>query len=86
MESQTEKDKLRSSVIDELISAKNWFTLVTDENKVKVFSCTDAANLKRGIVNIMLQEPCYASLFVDAVGDYVSIMKSREIKKGISLN
>lgn len=86
MESQTEKDKLRSSVIDELISAKNWFTLVTDENKVKVFSCTDAVNLKRGIVNIMLQEPCYASLFVDAVGDYVSIMKRREIKKGISLN
>lgn len=34
----------------------------------------------------MLQEPCYASLFVDAVGDYVSIMKRREIKKGISLN
>lgn len=86
MESQTEKDKLRSSVIDELISARNWFTLVTDENKVKVFSCTDASNLKRGIVNIMLQEPCYASLFVDAVGDYVSIMKRREIKKGISLN
>lgn len=86
MESQTEKDKLRSSVIDELISAKNWFTLVTDENKVKVFSCTDAANLKREIVNIMLQEPCYASLFVDAVGDYVSIMRRREIKNGISLN
>lgn len=53
MESQTEKDKLRSSVIDELISAKNWFTLVADENKVKVFSCTDAANHKRGIVNII---------------------------------
>lgn len=86
MGSQTEKDKLRSSVIDELISAKNWFTLVTDENKVKVFSCTDAPTLKRGIVNIMLQEPAYASLFVDAVGDYVSIMRRREIKKGISLN
>lgn len=86
MKSQRKKDKLRSSVIDELITAKNWFTLVTDENKVKVFSCTEPTDLKRGIVNIMLQEPCYASLFVDAVGDYVSIMKRREIKKGISLN
>lgn len=86
MKSKKEKDKLRSGVIDELITSNNWFTLVTDENKVKVFSCTEPTDLKRGIVNIMLQEPYYASLFVDAVGDYVSIMRSREIKKGISLN
>ncbi len=86
MKSKKEKDKLRSGVIDELITSKNWFTLVTDENKDKVFSCTEPTDLKRGIVNIMLQEPYYASLFVDAVGDYVSIMRHREIKKGISLN
>lgn len=73
-------------MIDELISADNWFTLVTAGNRVKVFSCTEAANLKKGIVNIMLQEPCYANLFVDAVGAYVSIMKRRELNKGISLN
>lgn len=86
MKQQTEKDRLRSKVIDELITAGNWFTLVTDENKVRVFSCTEPNDLKRGIVNIMLKEPCYASLFVDAVGDYVSIMKFKELRKGISLN
>jgi len=82
----SEKNKLRSKVIDELISADNWFTLVTAEDKVKVFSCTDPNKLKRGLVNMMLQEQCYANLLVDAVGDYVNIMRKRELRKGISLN
>lgn len=82
----SEKDKLRSKVIDELISADNWFILVTAGDKVKVFSCTDLTKLKRGLVNMMLHKQCYANLLVDAVDDYVNIMRKRELRKGISLN
>lgn len=65
------KDSLRSSVIDELITADNWFTIVKDEEKVKLFSCTTPQILKSSIVTLMLQEEQYASLFVEAVGEYV---------------
>lgn len=65
------KDSLRSSVIDELITADNWFTLVKDEERVKLFSCTTPQILKSSVVTLMLQEEQYASLFIDAVDEYV---------------
>lgn len=65
------KDSLRSSVIDELITADNWFTLVKDEERVKLFSCTTPQILKSSVVTLMLQEEQDASLFIDAVDEYV---------------
>lgn len=69
--STKEKDRLRSNVIDELITADNWFTLIKDNEKVKLFSCTSPQILKASLVTLMLQEKEYASLVVDAVEEYV---------------
>lgn len=77
--SNRSKDNLRSSVIDELITADNWFTIVRDEEKVKLFSCTTPQILKSSIVTLMLQEEQYASLFVDAFGEYVKRQKSIDL-------
>ena len=60
--SNRSKDNLRSSVIDGTITADNWFTIVRDEEKVKLFSCTTPQILKSSIVTLMLQEEQYASL------------------------
>lgn len=77
--SNRSKDSLRSSVIDELITADNWFTIVRDEEKVKLFFCTTPQILKSSIVTLMLQEEQYASLFVDAVGEYVKRQRSIDL-------
>ena len=77
--SNRSKDSLRSSVIDELITADNWFTIVRDGEKVKLFSCTTPQILKSSIVTLMLQEEQYASLFVDAVGEYVKRQRSIDL-------
>lgn len=69
--STKEKDRLRSNVIDELITADNWFAIIKDEEKVKLFSCTSPQILKASLVTLMLQEKEYASLVVDAVEEYV---------------
>lgn len=71
MPNNRDKNSLRSNVIDELITADNWFTLVKDEEKVKMFSCTTPQILKASIVTLMLQEEHFASLFIDAVEEYV---------------
>ena len=85
MGGKSSKDQLRSSIIDELITANSWFALVPEREKVKVFSCTDRDTLKRGLVTIMLKEDDYASVVIDAVEEYVRIMRIREMKT-INLN
>ncbi len=77
--STKEKDRLRSNVIDELITADNWFTLIKDKEKVKLFSCTSPQILKASLVTLMLQEKEYAALMVDAVEEYVKRRTKSEL-------
>ncbi len=77
--SAKEKDRLRSNVIDELITADNWFTLIKDNEKVKLFSCTSPQILKASLVTLMLQEKEYAALMVDAVEEYVKRRTKSEL-------
>ncbi len=77
--STKEKDRLRSNVIDELITADNWFTLIKDNEKVKLFSCTSPQILKASLVTLMLQEKEYAALMVDAVEEYVKRRTKSEL-------
>ena len=79
MPNKRSKDGLRSSVIDELITADNWFTLVKEEEKVKLFSCTTPQILKASIVTLMLQDEHFASLFVDAVDEFVKRQRSHNL-------
>lgn len=85
MGSGNSKDQLRSSIIDELITADSWFALVPERDIVKVFSCTDRDTLKRALVTMMLKEEQYASVIVDAMEEYVRVMSFREINT-INLN
>ncbi len=77
--STKEKNRLRSNVIDELITADNWFTLIKDNEKVKLFSCTSPQILKASLVTLMLQEKEYAALMVDAVEEYVKRRTKTEL-------
>ncbi len=77
--STKEKDRLRSNVIDELITADNWFTLIKDNEKIKLFSCTSPQILKASLVTLMLQEKEYAALMVDAVEEYVKRRTKSEL-------
>lgn len=85
MGSGNSKDQLRSSIIDELITADCWFALVPERDKVKVFSYTDRETLKKALVTMMLKEEQYASVIVDAMEEYVRAMSFREINT-INLN
>lgn len=82
----SKKDNLRAGVIGELINADNWFTLVAGEKGVKMFTCTDPVLLKREIVTVMIQQQDFASVFIDAIGEYVRIMEKRELIKNFNLN
>lgn len=86
MSQQTNKEKLKSDLIGELIGADNWFAFVAGKESVKLFSYNDPCTPKRAIVTIMLQERNYAGMIVDAVNEYVQIMKKRELTNHISMN
>lgn len=82
----SKKDNLRANVISELINADNWFTLVAGEKGVKMFTCTNPAILKREIVTVMIQQPDFASVFIDAIEEYVRIMEKRGLVNNFNLN
>ena len=82
----SKKDNLRAGVISELINADNWFTLVAGEKGVKMFTCTDPVVLKREIVTVMMHQPDFASVFIDAIEEYVKVMEKRELLNNFNLN
>ncbi len=86
MAKENKKDELRSNVVSELITADNWFALVAGDKGVKMFTCTDPATLKKGIVTVMMHNQEFASVFIQAIEEYVQIMNRRELLNSINLN
>lgn len=74
------KDELRSNVIDELITADNWFTVVKEDNKVKLFTCTDAPTMRGIFLTLMTQEPGIARVIVASVKDYLNTVNCNGVQ------
>lgn len=68
-------DKHRSAIIDELITADNWFGIVRCGDKVKTFAYTDAKSLLNSFVCVMMQDAHFANLVVSSVEEYVRRQK-----------
>lgn len=86
MEENDNKDKLRSTLIEELLTASNWFTLVAGEEGMRLFTCVDSRTLTREFTTIMLQQPDFAKVIIESLEEYVRIMNERELIKNINMN
>lgn len=77
----TEIDKQRTAIIDELITANNWFGIIRSGEVVKTFACTDEESLKNSIVCVMMQDNRFADLIVSSVEEYVRRKSRIELTK-----
>lgn len=64
-------DSLRGNVIDELITADNWFTLVKADGKVKVFANTNQQQLVESLTTLLLNDEAYVQAVLSAMENYV---------------
>lgn len=81
----TDKE-IRGAVIDELLDAENWFTIVTTKEGVKVFSNMSYQDIMRGVCTLMMNNTYFANAVVGAVDMYVKRQQREAISKSISKN
>ena len=66
-------NELRGNVIDELITADNWFTIVKSDGQVKVFANTNPQMMVESLTTLLLNEDAYVQTILQAMENYVKV-------------